>query len=195
MNDANTSTLPDELRLVAASELEPGERITWMEQPIPGLFARGILPLVMFGVVWTAACAIGEAVWIYFCFDKDTRWLGVIGAIGTTFGVVIGIGLLSSPYWMRRMARRSVYVLTDRRAILVRGGWLGDHTVRSFLPEQLTDIQRTQNADGSGDVVLARDVHRDSDGANQTTEVGFLAVRDAKAVEGRVRALVLASRE
>ena len=97
--------------------------------------------------------------------------------------------MLSSPYWARRKARRSAYVLTDRRAILFTAGGRGSVTIRSFEPERLTDLRREQHADGSGDLVFAQDIRRDSDGDRHSTGVGFLAIREVKAVEELVRAL------
>jgi hypothetical protein len=82
------------------------------------------------------------------------------------------------------------WVLTNRRAIIFKAGWRGATTVRSFAPEGLTDIQRKQFADGTGNLVFTRDVRRDSDGDRRSTEVGFVAIHDVKKVEEMVRNLV-----
>ena len=50
-------------------------------------------------------------------------------------------------------------------------------------------MRREQHADGSGDLVFAQDIRRDSDGDRHSTGVGFLAIREVKAVEELVRAL------
>jgi len=170
-------------------ELQPAERIIWMEQPMPGRYARSMWPIVLFGVPWTAFAVfwtVGAG--IGTMRSNAPGIFSVFPLFGLPF-VLIGIGMLSSPWWARRSARRSVYVITDRRAIIFRSGWRGAMNVRSFEPAHLTDLQRKQYQDGSGDLILARDYRRDSDGDRMTTNVGFIAVRDAKAVEEMVRAL------
>jgi hypothetical protein len=98
--------------------------------------------------------------------------------------------MLSSPYWAFRRAKRTAYILTDRRAVVLSVGWRSKVSVRAFEAEGLTDLQRTERADGSGDLVFATDVTAGSRGRTRSTEVGFIAVRDVKEVEGRVRRLV-----
>ena len=75
--------------------------------------------------------------------------------------VLIGFGMLSSPYWTMRKARRTAYVLTTARAIIFDGGF--STTIRSFGPDRLTDLRRKQRADGSGDVIFERKLSYDSD--------------------------------
>jgi hypothetical protein len=102
--------------------------------------------------------------------------------------VLIGFGMLSSPYWTMRKARRTAYVLTTARAIIFDGGF--STTIRSFGPDRLTDLRRKQRADGSGDVIFERKLSYDSDGDRQSTDHGFLAIADVKGVEDMVRQLV-----
>jgi hypothetical protein len=33
--------------------------------------------------------------------------------------VLIGLGMLAAPYWMRRKAQNTVYALTDKRALIL----------------------------------------------------------------------------
>jgi hypothetical protein len=186
--------IPFELQRMIDSELASGERVLWSAQPIPGRFARKALPAVLFGIPWTAFALFwtAGAAW----GTSRTEGAGLFRAFplfGLPF-ILIGVGMLSSPYWMRRKARRCAYVLTNRRAIVLSGGWRGSVTVRSFGPERLTDLQRKQNPDGSGDLVFAQDIRRDSEGSRLATDVGFLAIRDVKSVEEQVRALSVQAR-
>jgi len=103
--------------------------------------------------------------------------------------VCFGVDLLCSVF-----GRGSAYVLTDRRAILFRVNWRGAVNVRSFNPDQLTNIQRVQERDGSGDVIFAQDIPRDNDGNRVSRNVGFLAIREVKAVEELVRVLAQSKR-
>lgn len=164
------------------AELQSGERITWVDQPIPGRMARTMVPLVLFGIPWTAFAIF----WVAGAAKAGGG--GFFPLFGVPF-ILIGLGLLSSPYWTRRAARRSIYALTDRRAIVIQGSWWGSITVRSFESAQLTDLQRKQNPDGSGDLIFSQEVRRDSDGDRRVTNIGFMGIRDVKAVEEKVGAL------
>lgn len=172
------------------SELRSGERVAWMDQPIPGRMARATWPIVLFGIPWTAFALFwtAGAAWGTSKMDGGPGLFSAFPLFGLPF-ILIGVGMLSSPYWARRRARRSAYVLTDRRAIVFTAGWRGSITVRSFEPERLNDLRRKQHPDGSGDLVFAQDIRRDSDGDRLATDVGFLAVREVKSVEEMVRAL------
>lgn len=182
--------LPQKLRSLVESEMQAGERINWMEQPIPGRMARMTLPIVLFGIPWTAFALswTASAAWGTSKVEGGPGLFSAFPLFGLPF-ILIGLGMLSSPYWSRRKAHRSAYVLTDRRAILFSADWRGSVTVRSFEPERLTDLQRKQHADGSGDLVFAQDSRRDSDGGRHTIDVGFLAIREVKNVEELVKAL------
>jgi hypothetical protein len=184
------SSLPREVRSQVEMELQSGERIAWMDQPIPGRMARGSLGLVIFGIPWTAFAVF----WMVMAAKgvSNTKG-GAITWLFPLFGlpfVLIGIGMLSSPYWARRRAERMAYVITDRRAIIFQGGWRGSVNVRSFEPSALKgDLQRKQHADGSGDLIFAQEFRRGSKGRTYTMNIGFLAVRDVKGVEEMVRTL------
>jgi hypothetical protein len=187
--------IPFELQRLIDAELSSGERVTWSAQPIPGRFAGKGLGIVLFGIPWTAFALFwtGAAAWGTWR-KGGLGWIRLFPMFGLPF-ILLGVGMLSSPYWMRRQAGRTVYVLTSRRAIILSGGRRGSATVRSFEPERLTDITRRQNPDGSGDVVFARDIRRDGDGDRLSTDVGFLAVRDVKSVEQKVRTLAALKRD
>lgn len=100
--------------------------------------------------------------------------------------VLIGLGMLSSPFWMWLIARRTGDVLSNRRAIVFNGG-IRSMTVQSFGAERVWDLQRREHRDLSGDLIFETQVSRDSDGDRRETDVGFLAVADVKGVEDLVR--------
>lgn len=182
---ADHTQLPAPLRALVEAELASGERVTWAEQPIPGRLARSALPIMLFAIPWTLFALF----WIGGAWAATSRGGGadqLFPLFGLPF-VLVGVAMLSSPYWAARSAKRTAYVLTDRRAIVMRSEWTG-MTVRSFEREKLGDLRRTQDADGSGDLVFTQDVQSGRRGVT-TTDVGFLAIPDVKAAEERVRAL------
>lgn len=190
---ADHTRLPDSLQRLVDAELESGERVTWAEQPIPRRLARATLPVVLFGIPWTAFALF----WMAMASEGVARSNGsglfdLFPLFGLPF-VLIGFGMLSAPWWAALGAKGTAYVLTDRRAIVIESApWKGV-SVRSFAPEKLGDLQRTQQPDGSGDLVFTQDSRRSAKGRDYTVDVGFLAIPDVKAAEERVRALAKGS--
>ena len=179
--------LPPNLRTLVESELNDEEKIKWVGVPIPRRFAMRAIPIVLFGIPWTAFALFWMAGASGFRIPDFKQVTDLFPLFGIPF-VLIGFGMLSSPYWMIRKARKTAYVLTNVRAILFDGGF--STTIRSFGPERLKDLRRKQRSDGSGDLIFERKHTRDSDGDRQTTDHGFLAISDVKAVEDLVRQLV-----
>jgi hypothetical protein len=101
--------------------------------------------------------------------------------------ILIGLGMLSSPLWAYRKALNTVYVITDRRAISIDGGW--STTIRSHNPSGLKEVFRRERKNGLGDVVIAGRAWRDSDGDLHLQEIGFFNIRDAKSVEQMLKDL------
>jgi hypothetical protein len=175
-------------------ELAPGECVVWSGQPIPSRYSRGTWPIVLFGIPWTAFALFwtGGAFWGTRQIPSDDamatgfRWLFPL--FGLPF-ILVGVGMLSSPWWLRRKAGRVLYAVTDRRAILFEPAWRGARKVRSFEPAALQALERTEHSDGSGDLIFTRDAWRDSDGDRRTSQVGFTGVPRVREVEEVIRKL------
>ena len=195
------SSLPPELDTRVRSELRDGERLLWVGQPNPGRFARQAIPLVLFGIPWTAFSVF----WMVAASGILFAGFGAAGGFGAFFVcfplfglpfVLIGLWMLSSPYWYRRQARQTCYALTDRRAILWQASTFGSISVRSYGPEALGKIHRTERPDGGGDLIFEEiiTIGRDSDGGTtrNTTRRGFLAIDEVRRIEELLRKALLA---
>jgi hypothetical protein len=179
--------LPPELTSLVDAELAKGERIAWIGQPIPWRLALSYLPLTLFGIPFTAFTVF----WIMTATGFARHGPGGPPAFFVLFGIpfaVVGLGMLLAPLWALRKAARTVYAVTDRRALSIEGGLLGRSTVRSFEPERLAVLARTQYADGSGNLVFRREYHQDGR-RGRFVDVGFFAIPDVKDVEDRIREL------
>lgn len=183
--------LPGKLADLVNAELKSGERVVWAGQPVPGRFARRSLRFVLFAIPWTAFALFWVAGASGFKMPDFSHGPGLFPLFGVPF-VLIGCGMLSSPLWMRRKARRTAYVITNRRALIMDAGVWGTVTMRSFEPHRLGDLRRVQHADGSGDLVFDRTWASDGDGGRQSTDHGFLAIENVKAVEEKVMELARA---
>ncbi len=195
-------TLPPDLEWIARDEIAPDETVEYAAQPSPGrtvlrsfgtwLFA---IPWTAFSVFWTVAAAGG----------LSGEWPSGVGWVFPLFGlpfVAIGLAMLSAPFWAWRKARRSLCVVTDRRAILFEGAGFREIGVRSFAPETLRDIRRTERPDGSGDLHFTAAgtlgtggtlpigfTAAGTLGTSGTLPVGFFNVPDVRLAEAAVNAL------
>jgi hypothetical protein len=194
--------LPADLDSLVRSELSDGERLFWVGQPRPDRMAYGAIPIVLFGIPWTAFALF----WIASSYKMSgglnhvkpgplpVGLFNFFPLFGVPF-VLIGLGMLGSPYWLWRQARRTCYALTDRHAMLWKAGMFGSVTVRSYGPEALDKVSRTAYPDGSGDLVFEEVVTTgtDSDGrrTTSTTRHGFMAIQRVREVEELLRKALL----
>ena len=183
----NTGTISRELEDKVKRELESGERILWMEQPIPRYFTAMSIGAFLFAIPWTAFSVFWMCGASGFKMpDFSKGGFSLFPLFGLPF-LLIGIGMLSSPIWAYRKAFKTVYVITDRRAITFDAGWTT--TIRSYPPDKLQNIYRKEKRDGTGDVVLGQRVWSGSEGNQQSQDLGFLNIRDPKTVEQMLRKL------
>lgn len=155
-----SARLPYELSRLIDSELPSDEQVLWTAQPLPGRYAWHSLALVIFGIPWTAFSVfwvvMASGMLAHMTSGTSLPFAGfslLFPLFGLPF-VLIGLGLLSSPYWMRRSALRTAYALTNKRALIVSIGWRGKAIIQSIPPQTLADRQRTQNRNGSGSLSL-----------------------------------------
>ena len=107
--------------------------------------------------------------------------------------ICIGLGMLTAPYWAARAARRTIYAITDRRAIAWQAKGWGKVEVHNFQPERLTSMTRTQRPDGGGDLVFEQFEERKGSGTT-TVKRGFMAVQRVQGVEDVIRETLLEPR-
>jgi hypothetical protein len=189
LNHADFTHIPASLRNKVEMELRSGERILWTAQPIAARLSRASWPIVIFGIFWTAFSVFWVAAAGWGTSRSSTPGpFKLFPLFGVPF-VLIGIGMLTSPIWMRKKAAKTVYMITDQRAVILSEGIRGKTRVESYAPAQLQSITRDQFADGSGDLIFETRTWRDSDGDRRTSRVGFFAVPDVKSVEDHIRTL------
>jgi hypothetical protein len=147
-------------------ELESREQVVWAAMPRPRFFTPGATGAFLFGIPWTA-----------FAVFWTTMAAWGVGQAGGGQG----------PVWAYRKAAKTVYAITDRRAITFEGG--RSITIRSYRPDRLQDVYRREYRDGTGDILIDRRAWRDSDGDKQFEEFGFLRVAQPKEVEALLKQL------
>jgi hypothetical protein len=179
-----SSNLLDEVE----RELAQGERVCWIEQPIPRYFSSQSTAMMLSGLGTIALTGFEMCIHSGFKlpdFSKPGGFFSLYGLIPIVMGM--GVGLLTAPLWEHRKWRKSVYVVTNRRAITFEGG--RRTTVTSYTPDQLKSLGRREKKDGSGDVVLAQRVAKSSEKGRHIVDTGFLRVRDVRKTEQMLRNL------
>lgn len=178
--------IPRDLEDAISRELEADESLQWVEMPIPRFFTPASTAAFLFAIPWTAFAVF----WMFgaagFKIPDFSKGFAFFPLFGVPF-VLIGCFMLASPLLNYRKALKTVYVITNKRAITFEGGW--NMTIRSYPPEKLQNVYRQEKRNGSGDVVIAHKEWRDSDGDRQSQELGFMAIRHPKEVEELLKTL------
>lgn len=168
-------------------QLDPGEGLLWSGVPSPGRMALSALPATAVGIPFTGFAAF----WIYTAFtmtSKSTSSPGGPWNLFPLFGLpflLIGLGMLTAPFWAYLGAGRTLYAVTNRRALIIAN--LFSTSVKSFTHSDIHELQRVERADGSGDLYFAsRDVVTRRGGIVHQ-RIGFLGVSDVRSVEQLIR--------
>jgi hypothetical protein len=194
------SSLPPELEDRVRAELRPGEMLLWVGQPRPGRFLLLTLPIVLFGIPWTAFSVFWMVMASGMLFGGPPNGGGfqlfflLFPLWGVPF-VLIGLGMLSAPYWAWRHAKQTCYAVTDQRVLILEGGLFGKTTIRSYGPGALGKMHRTEQSDGSGDLIFEEVSETNGNGifrrTTTTTSRGFYGIRNVRGVEELVRRVLL----
>ncbi|MGA9770844.1 MAG: hypothetical protein WBV94_17520 [Blastocatellia bacterium] len=165
-----------ESQQTAQAQLESGERLLWYGKPDPKRGLLATIPLVLFAIPWTGFALFWTAA-ASGLFFKDSKpgWISLFGLFGVPF-ILVGLGMLTSPYWLYKKAKQTVYALTSRRAMIITGG--STKKIQSFTGNDMGAIERTERSNGAGDVMFAT-----IEGKKGDQPVGFMGISDARRVE------------
>jgi len=177
-----------EARAAVQGELEPGESLLWVGRPNP---MRAIGPAwgaFVFGIPWTAFALFWT--WGASGFGRHMPGTGGPFSFFPLFGlpfILVGLGMLTSPLWAYRKGKRTLYAITNNRLVIIATGWT--RTVQSYTGDDIGNIERVDRADGTGDVIFARQEYHSRRGYNQSSlaPVGFLGIPAARSVEKLIR--------
>lgn len=179
--------LPDKVADMVNAELDDGEELLWIGQPVVWRHSLSYLPPSLFG----AAFVLIGAFFLFMQMPDFDDWADVFGLICAAPPFLIGAALIViPPMYLAFKAKNTVYVLTRYRAIVIEGGF--SWSIRSIEPARLTDFQRKQNSDGSGSLIFDHKFMTDKQVNYPQMPVGFHNIADVKAVEDIVKVIVKA---
>src|SRR5690349_96132 len=177
---------PLQIEPIATAELDPGERLVWSGSPRPGALALQAVPATLFGIPFAGFAVF----WMYGAWTATTRgghlsgpWL-LFPLFGIPF-LLVGLGFVTAPLWAWAGAGRTVYAITDRRALIIGGAGL--RGVQSFQHADVGDITHLESGDGSGSLYFATRAFVSSNGIVNRSRVGFVGIPDVKRVEQLLR--------
>lgn len=164
------------------------ETIVYVGQPDPKVTAWRALPLVVVGGIFFAIATFFVILGIVLEFIA-------ILIIGPLFMLIGGL-LMLGPLWARLFAKRTVYVLTSHRAIVIRHGLLFGLSAQTYNRREVGRMrkQRSWFVANAGDLVMHQEihVHVDKHGVGHSvSQYGFMSLRDLDAVCDLMRATLL----
>jgi hypothetical protein len=173
----------DKIRRIQ-SELQSGEAIRWISQANPRATALAGIGIFLFAIPWTAFSIF----WIcgaagFKVPDFKDGIVDFFPLFGIPF-VLIGLGMMLSPVSMWRKAKRTYYIVTDRRAVIFEDKPVAK--IQSFGPEKLQSLERTQRPDGSGSLIFEDRVSRNE----RRIRMGFIGIKNVKEVESLINDIV-----
>jgi hypothetical protein len=195
------STVPPELKARVEEELTTGERLLWIGQPDQHMIlVRALGPGL--GAVFIAL--VLGSFFLTSAFRDLREHHGTIALLIPliVLPIILGIGIVT-PFFQKWRARRTCYVLTNRRAIVWQANWFGIPRMTNYNPAELTGLRRADSwfVKDCGDVifksitVITTTTYRGartgrymgSSVSKKTYNYGFLAVRNPRAIEVLIR--------
>lgn len=208
--------IPDELKKKVDRELDFEEKIKWIDQPVPQLFsinASLFYIIIIFGII----LSLSVIVLIVSSSEEVQKSEWVSFAISILPAFFIQLILLTCPFWELRRSRHTVYLITNKRAIVMEGGIPsriinilfrfpymiiirknlfqdnGTKVIKSYSPEELSNVYRRDKRKHLGDVIFQVQKATKPSGSGGESgmyyEEGFFGVRNPKQVEDIVKNL------
>jgi len=178
-------------------ELREGETLLWAGRPLVREWVKN--PWFFMGILFTAFAGFA----IYGVL------IGLLKARGGSQGadvillflgvfLLVGIALLCSPLWQLRSLKRTLYALTDQRAIIWSEHFMASPRVTSYGKDLLSGMASKIHADGSGHLVFERQQHVSPASFSVPLNfgpgahgVGFIWIERVRDVETLIRERVL----
>ncbi|MEY2796511.1 MAG: hypothetical protein RIR10_2227 [Planctomycetota bacterium] len=183
--------LTPELDNAVRGELRDGEELWYAGMPSPSRTARKMWPIAIFGLFFGgfAAFWIAGAAWGVWFRNVGPQTPGVF-VLFPLFGLpflAVGVGMISSPWWAARGARRTACCVTSQRAMQLQHG--RSIKVQSWAPRDLDEISKVLYPDGTGTLTFASALVQGSKGRVRSVPQAFYGVPDPRACEEALLAL------
>jgi hypothetical protein len=170
--------LPPEI----AARLEPGEDVLWTGRPRPYVFMLRGLPAIFYGATWS----ILGAWWYHGAMLADwAGWWKLVPNLSLPF-IACGWSFFFYPINLGKRARRTWYIVTNRRVLIARWHNRKPAELRVFTRKEMAPPQVIKRFDGLYEVILARSA-QDKPYLVPRLESGFFGIRDGEAAAAAVQ--------
>ncbi len=170
--------------------LAPGEKIVWFGQPRPSVFILRALPNLAYGVTWGVLGAFwyhgAGGIGKYSAFEG---WWRLVPLLSLPF-ILAGFSFFFYPIRLGAQARRTWYVVTDRRVFIVETARpsrrIEPPKLRVFSAEEMAAPVVVKRFDGLGDVILTKRALANPH-LTPRLDAGFFGIEDAEEAAGAVK--------
>ena len=167
-NVGHAQSLPGRLQSSLTRALEDDEQVIWFEQPDVRLSRRKAYSAVPFGLAALALAWHGSS-------RSLAGWYWVLGYL-----VLLGLILVALPWIAQAQAQSTLYVITDRRALILTTG--KKDALRAYSVQQLPQLEMRRRVHGCGDLVFETEYFEDPDASQGSREHGFEDIHDVDLV-------------
>ena len=173
---------------VLQAVLEPGERVTWLGQPPPYVYILRGLPAIAYGCTWSilgafwyrGAGGIGK-------FSAFEGWWRLVPLLSLPF-ILAGFSFFISPIRLGALARRTWYVVTDRRVFIAELPKHAAPKVRNFSPHELAEPLAVKRFDGLYNLVLTHRAQEQLPHLNPRLEDAFFGLKETESASEAISA-------
>jgi hypothetical protein len=187
----NSVQIPFLFRQHLQTELAKGEKIIWAGRPEVKLLIKVLLVQrgIIFGLVLLAEVLLAAVA------SSLLLWLAL-----PILALVAGLAIFTTPYLLYQQSSRTLYVLTDRRILLLSGAWLRSTLNNSggfrykgiawknfaaYERLELTKLTVLERENGTGDLYIDEE-QDENNSAALPLKVGCIAVRNVASLKEQV---------
>jgi hypothetical protein len=169
-----------------AALLEPGERITWAAQPRPYVYIVRGLSAMAYGTIW----AVLGSLWYHAAGGAGASsvfegWYRILPLVPVPF-ILAGFSFFIFPIRLGVQARRTWYLVTNRRVLIAELFAHREPKLRVFSPHELAPPLAVKRIDGLYNLVLT---HRAQEGLPHLAprlEDAFFGLRETEAARAAI---------
>lgn len=176
------SPLPDELREHVLQAMLPGEAPVWVAQPVPTLVNQLSSPYIFFGCLGL------------FFFVLVSVLIGPINPYAFIILLLTGMAV-GMVFLTRRRMGRTIYLITEKRAIVLRPSGLSKKSGWQVIDWPLSPglvKERVLRSNGSGDLIFGYEPKKSSE--DTTVPMGFFNLPELRRVEQLLMSIAPPSR-
>ena len=182
-------TIPFDLQTLLDNEVNQGEILQWSCQPSTSHAVKKAMIAMAFGIILIAFCSFC-GIYLFRAYQNGIEiHLGLIQLLGLS--VLAGLFLISAPYRAAHRAKKTVYGITNKRAMIIINK-RSELEISSFGTDQFSTIIKRVKGDGSGDLIFDRIVtYKDplKKSGEKVIEVGFIGIPEVNVIENMIKAI------